>query len=74
MSAPIFISPLTPFEQKVFDLSIDGLTVKEMAKETNRSIGNVSFHLVNIHSKAGVESRLKLIAKHYKHELARLTA
>jgi LuxR family maltose regulon positive regulatory protein len=66
----IFIAPLTIFEQRVFDVCVDGLTVKEMAKKIHKSVGTIGFHMVNIHAKAGVDSRIKLITKYYKNELA----
>lgn len=70
----IFVVPLTSFEQSVFDMCIEGLTVKEMSDQLCKAVGTIGFHLVNIHAKAGVDSRIKLITKYYKNELKDIAA
>lgn len=53
---------LTPREQEIYSLLLDGLSNREIAKQLFLSEGTVRVYLTNIYSKLGVNSRAKAIA------------
>lgn len=57
---------LTPREIQVYDLVMDGLNAKEVARYLNLSLRTIKFHLNNIFRKYEVSSMQKLVVKHYK--------
>lgn len=57
---------LIPSEQRVFDLLIEGLSYKEIAKELNLCRTTVASHISVIYQKAGVDNSRQLLAWHYK--------
>jgi DNA-binding CsgD family transcriptional regulator len=52
----------TPAEQEIIDLVLQGLTVKEIARQRGASARTVTTQLGTIFRKAGVNSQAELIA------------
>ncbi|XRD26260.1 LuxR C-terminal-related transcriptional regulator [Lysinibacillus fusiformis] len=53
---------LTQREKDIYDLLVDGITNREIAKRLHLSEGTVRVYLSTIYSKLGVNSRAKAIA------------
>ncbi|NUU62473.1 LuxR C-terminal-related transcriptional regulator [Paenibacillus agri] len=52
---------LTPREQEVFDLLVDGITNRQIAQQLDLSEGTIRVYLSTIYNKLGVSSRAKAI-------------
>ncbi len=59
----LFAKPLTPAENRVFDLLCLGKSDPEIARSLTISRSTVKFHVRNILRKAGVDSRKRLLAE-----------
>jgi LuxR family transcriptional regulator, maltose regulon positive regulatory protein len=55
--------PLTPREQEVLHLLVEGASNQEIAKELVISVATVKKHVSNLLGKLGVESRIQAIAR-----------
>jgi DNA-binding NarL/FixJ family response regulator len=54
---------LTPREQEVLELVLDGRSTRNMADELGVSERTIKFHVANVLAKLGAKSRLSLLAK-----------
>ena len=61
---------LTSIESDIYAGIVDGLSNQEIADRRHVAIETVKGHVTNIYRKAGIKSRAKLIATHYKRRLA----
>lgn len=57
---------LTPREQEVFTLLVNGLKYQSIADRLYISRNTVKFHTSNIYLKTGVKNRIELILKNKK--------
>jgi DNA-binding NarL/FixJ family response regulator len=57
---PAAVGELTPTEQRVVDLAIEGLSNKEIAQALVVTVNTVETHLVHAYAKLGVHSRSQL--------------
>ena len=55
---------LTPKEKVVFELLIEGLTLRQIAGELSMKYDSVNFHYKNIYRKLGVNSKIELILRY----------
>jgi len=55
---------LTPREQEILNLLIEGIAPKEIAYKTKISIKTVAFHRTNIYRKTGIKNKYELKAKY----------
>ena len=60
---------LTPREREILQNLVEGLTLKQIAREMNRSYHTISNHLRNVYAKLHVRSRSSAVAKALKEEL-----
>lgn len=63
---------LTPREQSVLDLVVDGLMNKQIASRLDTSVRNVEKYVSRLFSKTGTSSRTELVRYALEHGLARL--
>ena len=64
-----FYQMLTPSQNDVVSLLIQGYTNKEIAEELNITVGTVKCHLSKIYKNFGLKCDRELIAKFYKNEI-----
>lgn len=64
-----FYQMLTPSQNDVVSLLIQGYTNKEIAEELNVKVGTVKCHLFQIYKNYGLKCDRELIAKVYKNEI-----
>jgi two-component system, NarL family, nitrate/nitrite response regulator NarL len=57
-----FVDRLSPREQEVTRLVMEGLNNKDIADRLTLSVGTIKIHLHNIYEKLGIRSRLQLAA------------
>jgi DNA-binding CsgD family transcriptional regulator len=57
---------LTPRESEIYNLLLDGLSVKEIAYSLKLTYWGVTFHIRNIYAKAGVQNQRELLLKYGK--------
>lgn len=72
LSAAKYTGELTPRNQEVYDLLVEGKTYDEIAKELIISYTTVKTHINIIFQKKFVHSRAELIALHWKECSVRL--
>ena len=60
---PASAGALTPTEQRVVGLAVDGLSNKEIARTLVVTVNTVEFHLRNAYTKLGIRSRAQLAAR-----------
>ena len=58
-----FVDRLSPREQEVTRLVMEGLNNKDIATRLSLSVGTIKIHLHNIYEKLGIRSRLQLAAQ-----------
>ncbi|MFO8005438.1 response regulator [Thioalkalivibrio sp.] len=58
-----FVDRLSPREQEVTRLVMEGLNNKDIAARLSLSVGTIKIHLHNIYEKLGIRSRLQLAAQ-----------
>ena len=56
--------PLTPREQQVADLMMQGLSYTEIADELNLSPNTIKTHRMYLYSRLGINSKRELFALH----------
>lgn len=56
--------PLTPREQEVFSMLLEGTSPKEIAAALRVSYDTVHFHQKNLYRKLGVQSRTELFTRY----------
>jgi NarL family two-component system response regulator LiaR len=66
---PSLVEELTEREQEVLAFMVEGLSNPEIAQRLVVSRSTVKFHVSNILSKLGVESRTEAVAKALQHDL-----
>ena len=55
---------LTPKEKVVFDLLLEGMTLRQIAGELSMKYDSVNFHYKNIYRKLEVNSKIELILRY----------
>lgn len=58
--------PLSPTEQKVYDLLLQRLTERQVAEQLDRSHNTIHVHVRNIYRKLGVRTRQELFDLPYQ--------
>jgi DNA-binding CsgD family transcriptional regulator len=57
------LQSLSPRENEIFKFLLSGMTIKEIAFNLDISYSGVNYHVQNIYSKLGVQSRTEFIVK-----------